>query len=118
MIFLLTVLAADENVRHYHRGRLPKYELSPPSIMLSDGDGEALSQGPGAHGTHASRVCSGAACPMPRPWTWRPTAIGEREVVSATTSASDERASNHLNKHPYDDFAKSRSPAKAQRVCV
>ena len=45
MIFLLTVLAADENVRHYHRGRLPKYELSPPSIMLSDGDEEALSQG-------------------------------------------------------------------------
>ena len=45
MIFLLNVLAADENVRHYHRGRLPKYELSPPSIMLSDGDEEALSQG-------------------------------------------------------------------------
>ena len=38
-------LAADDTVRHYHRGKLPKYSLSPPSIMLSDGDEEQLSQG-------------------------------------------------------------------------
>lgn len=38
-------LSADDTVRHYHRGKLPKYSISPPSIMLSDGDEEQLAQG-------------------------------------------------------------------------
>ena len=41
----LAALSADDTVRHHHRGKLPKYSLSPPSIMLSDGDEEQLAQG-------------------------------------------------------------------------
>lgn len=40
-----SVLAADETMKHYHRGKLPKYELSAPSIMLSAGDEEVLNKG-------------------------------------------------------------------------
>jgi len=42
---LFSVLAADETMRHYHRGKLRKYELSAPSIMLSSGDEEVLRNG-------------------------------------------------------------------------
>ena len=46
MLFLLaSALAADDSVRHYHKGKLSKYELSPPSVMLSDGDEEQIRQG-------------------------------------------------------------------------
>ena len=40
-----SVLAADETMKHYHNGKLPKYELSAPSIMLSAGDQEVLNKG-------------------------------------------------------------------------
>ena len=45
LLLLSTVLAADETMKHYHRGKLPKYELSAPSIMLSAGDEEVLNKG-------------------------------------------------------------------------
>lgn len=45
MLVLHNVLAADKTMKHYHRGKLPKYELSSPSIMLSSGDEEVLRDG-------------------------------------------------------------------------
>jgi len=45
LVVLGSVLAADETMKHYHRGKLPKYELSAPSIMLSAGDEEVLNKG-------------------------------------------------------------------------
>ena len=45
LVVLGSVLAADETMKHYHNGKLPKYELSAPSIMLSAGDEEVLNNG-------------------------------------------------------------------------
>jgi len=45
MLVLHNVIAADKTMKHYHRGKLPKYELSSPSIMLSSGDEEVLRDG-------------------------------------------------------------------------
>ena len=45
LVVLGNVLAADETMKHYHNGKLPKYELSAPSIMLSAGDEEVLNKG-------------------------------------------------------------------------
>jgi len=39
------ILAATEEQRHYHRGKLTKYKIGPPSLLLSDADEERLKGG-------------------------------------------------------------------------
>mmetsp|Transcript_4705 Transcript_4705/g.15205 ORF Transcript_4705/g.15205 Transcript_4705/m.15205 type:complete len:200 (-) Transcript_4705:130-729(-) len=41
----LAVAAAAENEPHYHDGKLTRYEIGPPSVLLSRSDEERLSSG-------------------------------------------------------------------------
>ena len=41
----LAVAAAAENEPHYHNGKLTRYEIGPPSVLLSRSDEERLSSG-------------------------------------------------------------------------
>ena len=42
---LALALAADEGSKHYHGGKLSKYEIGPPALLLSDADEARLRSG-------------------------------------------------------------------------
>ena len=42
---LALALAADEGSKHYHGGKLSKYEIGPPALLLSESDEARLRSG-------------------------------------------------------------------------
>lgn len=44
-VLALAALAADSRQPHYHRGKLSKYEIGPPSVLLSRNDEKRLKSG-------------------------------------------------------------------------
>mgnify|MGYP001495449242 CR=1 FL=1 len=89
---LALALAADEGSKHYHGGKLSKYEIGPPALLLSESDEARLRSGRASPPAEPEGQGDAAAV---RQVQEVQAALAEREVRRLTSHSNRQLGTEH-----------------------